>query len=173
MPQAQREWLAQALGSQIGGSVRVYCERLTNALALEMVSYEDFIAVKTDSADPASALRVLEAVRWVSEPRLTAEEFAALREQLAGLDAFRDEQTRVCVQELETLWTPAERAAFATDLRLNPQNAVQAYCTRLHSAIASGRLQYPEWQGLMDMDRYPEARERAMQVLRDEGDGLT
>jgi hypothetical protein len=66
------------------------------------------------------------------------------------------------------MWTPAERADFAADLRVDPQNVVRTYCMRLNSAIASGRLWYQEWQGLIDMDRYPEARERAMQVLRDE-----
>jgi hypothetical protein len=173
IPQADREWLAEMLGSQSSDSVRVYCERLMNALALEMVSYEDFMALKTGGADAATALRVLEAVRRVPEPRLTADEFAVLRRQLSGNDAFRDEQTRTCVRELDALWTPAERDGFAADLRVDPQIVVRFYCVRLHNAIAAGRLSYTEWQGLIDMDRYPEAGQRALQVLREEADGLS
>jgi hypothetical protein len=169
--QAEREWLAEMLDSQSGDAIRIYCERLTSAFALEMVSYEDYIALKSGGASSAAALRILEAVRQVPDPRLTAAEFAALRELLAGDDAFRTERTQACLRELEDLWTPAERGAFATDLGVDPQNVVRAYCTRLNSAIASARLGYQEWQGLMDMDRYPEARERAMHVLRAEAEG--
>lgn len=172
MPQAHREGLAQVLNAPIGDAVRVYCESLTNAIALEMVSYEDFVAIKTGGAEPAAALRILEAVRRVPATRLTAEEFIALRAALAGDDAFRDAQTQACMGELERLWTPAERAGFAGDLRVDPQRVVHTYCARLQSAIASGRLAYDDWLGLIDMDRHPIARERAMQVLRDEADGL-
>ena len=102
-PQAHREWLAEVLSTSADDALRTYCEGLTHAFALEEISYEDYIALETGRAGPAAAFRALEAVREFSGPRLTTDEFAMLRERLAGDAAFRDEQTRECVRELGAL----------------------------------------------------------------------
>jgi hypothetical protein len=170
VPQAHRELMAETLGVPIDDALGMYCESLTNALALEWVSYDDFVALKSGRADRATALRALEAVRRAAEPRLAADEFAALRERLAGDDAFRDHQTRICVRELGAMWPSDERASFATNLGVDPKTVVDSYCERLHSAIASGRLGYNEWQALINGNPENE-RARALRVLRDEADG--
>lgn len=172
-PEAHRQWLAELLRTSVDNAVRTYCDGLTQALAFEEISYEDYVALATGRADWAAASRVAEAVRLFSGPRLAADEFAALRERLAGDAIFRNERTQECMRELGALWTQAERAGFAAALNVDPEDVVHSYCMRLNGAIASGRLSYEEWQGLMNMDRDPDARERALQVLREEPEAVT
>ena len=66
-PQAHREALAAQLGTNLEDAVPTYCESLTRALATGDISYEDASALMTGRADPATAARVLEAVRKHSQ----------------------------------------------------------------------------------------------------------
>jgi hypothetical protein len=169
-PEAARRATAELLGVGADRVDRVFCERETVAIGRGYISHADFAALTARRGDAAAALRVIEALRLAAGPRMTPEQFARQRDELRS-PAFRNSSEEACEAELGWLWPPGERERWAADLGVGPDEAVGVYCRRLDEAIASGRLGYEEWAALTAPGGDPDARRRAVRVLREEPGG--
>lgn len=165
-PQAAREKTAELLGVTPDRADRVFCERETVAIGMGYIRHADFVALSTGRGDAAAARRVIAALDLATKPRMTPEEFADTRDRLRD-PAYRNGRDDVCRKELGQLWSAEERARWAADLGVEADRAVSVYCERLSEAIAAGRIAYEEWAALTSPGGNPDARARAIRVLRE------